>query len=165
MTRTRDNTPTIKAAETALQKGLQAWILAGLGFMLLPGTFLGAWNLIFIAGEHSPGRMDPAWLQAHGHAQIFGWIGSFVLGIGFYSLTKMAHVPPFAAWRMWLSWHLWTGGVTLRWATNLWRWQWRWMLPTSAAVELAAFLLFFVTVSRHRPAGQNSTSRDLRSIV
>lgn len=154
----------IRRTERNLQRGLQAWIVTGLAFMLLPGTYLGAWNLIAIAGRHRLAGVDPAWLQAHGHAQIFGWIGSFILGIGFYSLTKMAHVPPFAVWRMWLSWSFWTLGVALRWAVNLWRWQWRWMLPVSGAFELAAFLLFFVTVSRHRPApvsaaATNSDSR------
>ena len=31
----------------------------------------------------------PAWIQAHGHAQVLGWIGSFILGIGFYSIPKL----------------------------------------------------------------------------
>jgi len=103
----------IRRTELNLQRGLQAWIFAGLAFMLLPGTYLGAWNLIAIAGRHRLAGADPAWLQAHGHAQIFGWIGSFILGIGFYSLTKMAHVPPFAVWRMWLSWSFWSLGAAL----------------------------------------------------
>jgi hypothetical protein len=45
---------------------------------------------------------------------------------------------------------LWTSGVLLRWATNLWQWHWRWMLPVSALLELAGFLVFFLTVSGHR---------------
>jgi len=150
----------IRRTELNLQRGLQAWIFAGLAFMLLPGTYLGAWNLIAIAGRHRLAGADPAWLQAHGHAQIFGWIGSFILGIGFYSLTKMAHVPPFAVWRMWLSWSFWSLGVALRWAANLWRWQWRWMLPVSAVFEFSAFLLFFATVSHHRPAPGSAAAKD-----
>ena len=35
------------------------------------------------------GYVSPAWLQAHGHAQVFGWIGSFIFGIGFYSIPKL----------------------------------------------------------------------------
>ena len=145
--------------EIQLQRGLQAWIVAGLAFMLLPGMYLGVWNLISIAANRSPGGGDPAWIQAHGHAQIYGWIGSFILGIGFYSLTKMAHIPFFAVRRMWLSWTLWTLGVALRWSVNLWHWRWRWMLPISAAAEITAFLLFYVTVSHHRPAHESSASR------
>ncbi len=140
----------MKARELALQRTLTVWIVTGLMFMLLPGTFLGVWNLISITGAHSTTLIDPAWIQAHGHAQIFGWIGSFIIGIGFYSLSKMGRLPEFAITRSWISWALWTAGVTLRWATNLWMWEWRWMLPVSAVLELLAFLLFFLTVSGHR---------------
>lgn len=140
----------MKARELALQRTLTVWIVTGLTFMLLPGTFLGVWNLISITGERTADLIDPAWIQAHGHAQLFGWIGSFIIGIGFYSLSKMGRLPEFAITRSWTSWALWTTGVTLRWATNLWMWEWRWMLPFSAVLELLAFLLFFLTVSGHR---------------
>jgi hypothetical protein len=140
----------IREHETALQRAVTAWIVTGLLFMLLPGTFLGAWNLIEISEVRTAARLDPSWLQAHGHAQIFGWIGSFILGIGFYSLSKMDGTGRFAVSRSWASWGLWTVGVLLRWATNLWEWHWRWMLPLSALLELAGFLTFFVTVRRHR---------------
>lgn len=140
----------IKQHEAALQGSVTVWIVTGLLFMLLPGTLLGAWNLIAISDQRGAAHLDPAWIQAHGHAQIFGWIGTFILGIGFYSLSKMRGLARFAVTRSWASWALWTSGVGLRWATNLWQWQWRWMLPVSAVLELAGFLLFFITVRGHR---------------
>lgn len=143
-------TEAIREHETALQRAVTLWIVTGLLFMLLPGTFLGAWNLIEIADGRTAARLDPSWLQAHGHAQIFGWIGSFILGIGFYSLSKMGRTGRFAVSRAWASWILFTSGVALRWATNLWHWHWRWMLPLSALLELAGFLVFFLTVRGHR---------------
>ena len=73
----------IRTREMALQRAVTVWIVTGLLFMLLPGTFLGAWNLIEISDGRTAAELDPAWIQAHGHAQIFGWIGSFILGIGF----------------------------------------------------------------------------------
>ena len=139
------------AAESALQRLVTVYIVTGLLFMLLPGTFLGVWNLIFISSRHELGRLSPAWLQAHGHAQIFGWIGTFIIGIGYYSLSKMGRVLPFAVSRGWASWILWTGGVTLRWICNVTEWQWRTLMPLSAALQLAGFLIFFATVSRHKP--------------
>ncbi len=142
----------IKRHEAALQRAVTVWISTGLLFMLLPGTFLGAWNLIEISDARTAARLDPAWIQAHGHAQIFGWIGSFILGIGFYSLSKMGGAARFAVSRAWTSWILWTAGVSLRWAANLWHWHWRALLPLSAALELAGFIIFFATVSRHRAA-------------
>ncbi|MBS1999253.1 MAG: hypothetical protein JSS86_23160, partial [Cyanobacteria bacterium SZAS LIN-2] len=64
---------------------LRAWILSGIFFMALPGTLLGFSNLMAISAHHGLGSMSPAWMEGHGHAQVYGWIGSFILGIGFYS--------------------------------------------------------------------------------
>ncbi|HUJ31148.1 MAG TPA: NnrS family protein [Candidatus Acidoferrum sp.] len=134
-----------------------AFISSGLVFMLLPGTFLGVWNLLQISGRESVGSISPAWLQAHGHAQVFGWIGSFIFGIGFYSIPKLrgATKPAFGA--AWACWAMWTIGVAVRWTANVYGWQWRLLLPLSGVLELAAFLIFFRAVSRHRPedSGKN----------
>jgi hypothetical protein len=45
---------------------------------------------------------------------------------------------------------MWTIGLTLRWIANVNLWHWRMLLPISAGLELAAFLIFFRTVSGHR---------------
>lgn len=129
--------------ERRLQRLVTVYIAAGLLFMLLPGTFLGVWNLLSISAQHTVDTLSSAWLQAHGHAQIFGWLGTFIIGIGFYSLSKMGILSSFAISRGWWSFGLWTAGVALRWAANVTGWQWRWLLPLSASSELAAFLLFF----------------------
>jgi hypothetical protein len=147
-------TTTAAETEIAFQRMVTVYVVTGLLFLALPGTFLGVWNLVSISGRHSLAGLSQAWLQAHGHAQIFGWIGTFVIGIGYYSLTKMGGLKPVAVSRGWTSWALWTGGVSLRWAANITEFQWRVLLPLSAALQLIAFLIFFATVSRHksRPA-------------
>ena len=137
--------------ETRLSRLLVTYIVTGLFFLLLPGTFLGVWNLIAISGRHSADSVSPAWIQAHGHAQIFGWIGAFILGIGFYSIPKLRRLDPFALSAGWTSWALWTTGVTLRWWTGISEWHWRMAAPLSAALELVAFLIFLRSVSGHRP--------------
>ena len=136
--------------EIQLQRAVLAFIVSGLLFMLLPGTFLGVWNLISISNRRQLESLSPAWIQAHGHAQFYGWIGTFVIGIGFYSLSKMGALPRFAVRRAWLSYTLWTSGVLLRWGANVTAWHWRTTLPLSALLELAGFLTFFATVSRHK---------------
>jgi hypothetical protein len=128
-----------------------AFIVSGMLFMLLPGTFLGVWNLIGISQQHAPGNLSPAWLQAHGQAQIFGWIGSFIIGIGFYSLTKMQSTLTFPVRTGWTAWPLWTLGVVLRWTAGVTSWHWRVLLPLSGMLELVAFFLFYRSVRRHRP--------------
>jgi uncharacterized protein involved in response to NO len=146
-----------RSRESSLSRLLIAYVSSGLIFMLLPGTFLGVWNLLQISGRESAGSVSPAWLQAHGHAQVFGWIGSFILGIGFYSLPKMRGATKAAFGAAWACWITWTVGVAIRWTANVYGWQWRLLLPVSALLELAAFVIFFRAVSQHRPedSGKN----------
>jgi hypothetical protein len=146
-------------AERQSQTLIEAFLVSGLLFMLLPGTFLGVWNLIGISRRQALTALSPAWLQAHGQAQVFGWVGSFILGIGFYSLTKMQSTRTFPIDMGWASWSLWTAGVTLRWLGGVSGWEWRRILPASGMLELVGFLLFFLTVRKHRPAsGQSAKS-------
>lgn len=140
--------------EANLQHAVMVYIITGLLFMLLPGTFLGVWNLISISNRQQLDSLSAAWIQAHGHAQIYGWIGTFILGIGFYSLSKMGNLPVFAVGRAWIAYTFWTAGVVLRWFSNVTGWEWRIALPFSAVFEIAGFLIFFATVSRHKPDPQ-----------
>ena len=142
-----------------------AFITSGLIFMLLPGTFLGVWNLISISHTHGPNSVAPAWLQAHGHAQLFGWVGSFIIGIGFYSLTKVQSTLNFPTRAGWSAWILWTLGISLRWCAGVALWHWRLLLPMSAALELVAFGLFVRSVRRHRPKRPDSSPEAWMRIV
>src|SRR6266536_218283 len=148
------------ARETRLSRLLVVYITTGLLFMLLPGTFLGVWNLLTISSHRAAGTASPGWIQAHGHAQIFGWIGTFILGIGYYSIPKLRRVKPFALRAPWTSWTMWTTGVTLRWISGVYDWQWRTLLPLSAVLEIAAFLIFFLAVSGHRSDARPKSKLD-----
>jgi hypothetical protein len=114
---------------------LVAYISAGLFFMLLPGTFLGVWNLVEISRHRNSAAVSAAWIQAHGHAQIFGWIGSFILGIGYYSIPKLRRLRPYSLWAPWTTWAMWAAGVGLRWAAGVYEWHWRALLVASGALE------------------------------
>jgi uncharacterized protein involved in response to NO len=149
-----------RAREASLSRLLMAYVSSGLVFMLLPGTFLGVWNLLQISGRESVASISPAWLQAHGHAQVFGWIGSFILGIGFYSNPKLRGVSKPAFGAAWACWAMWTTGVAVRWTANVYPWQWRVLLPVSGVLELAAFLIFFRAVSQHRAESSGKKSLD-----
>ena len=143
------------ARERQFTRVLRAYVIAGLIFMLVPGTFLGVWNLISISNQHQTQALSAAWIQAHGHAQIFGWIGSFILGIGFYSLPAAKKAGLRVAK---LTFALWMVGVALRWETNIYGWHWRVLLPASALLELGAFCLFYRALRGHRPAPQRQSS-------
>jgi len=77
------------AREQSLSRRLMTYIIAGLLFMLFLGTFPAVWNLIKISSRETVESISPAWIQAHGHAQLFGWVATFILGIGFYSIPKL----------------------------------------------------------------------------
>jgi uncharacterized protein involved in response to NO len=62
----------------------------------------------------------------------------------------------FPARSAWAAWLLWTPGAALRWLGGVTGWQWRLLLPLSALLELAAFLLFFRAVRKHRPADSSA---------
>ena len=123
------------------------WIGTGIFFMVLPGTILGFTNLLLISAHHGLNGLSPAWIQAHGHSQVFGWIGSFVLGIGFYSQPRTranrGRLPI-------VCWGVWSAGLTLHWLAGAYLWQWRVMLPLSGALELLAILLFLYAASQHK---------------
>jgi len=126
---------------------LRAWIVAGLFFMALPGTLLGFSNLLAISAHHGSSFLPAAWMQGHGHAQVFGWIGSFVLGIGFYSQPargRSAIAIPLMCFT------LWTSGVMMRWAANVYSWHWQALYMVSASFELIAVLMFLAAASRHK---------------
>jgi hypothetical protein len=126
---------------------LRAWILSGLFFMALPGTLLGFSNLMAISAHHGLAFLPAAWMEGHGHAQMFGWIGSFILGIGFYSQPARDR----SAIRIQLMcFVLWTSGVAMRWVANIYEWHWRSLFPISAGFELIAVLLFLAAASRHK---------------
>jgi uncharacterized protein involved in response to NO len=136
------------AAERRKSLLFRLWIGTGLFFMVLPGTILGFTNLLLITAHHGLNGLSPAWIQAHGHSQVFGWIGSFVLGIGFYSQPETranrGRLPI-------LCWALWATGLTLHWLAGACLWHWRVTLPLSGALELEAILLFLYAASQHKP--------------
>lgn len=128
-----------------------AYLISGLFFLVFPGTFLGVWNLFDISTARSAGSVSPTWIQAHGHAQLFGWISSFILGIGFYSIPDIRRDAGLNFRLGWLIWLFWTVGVTLRWLTNVYAWCWLILLPLSAVLELLAVILFiFCSIRGHR---------------
>jgi len=161
--------PAARADRIAIEKQSQwlvtAFVASGMVFMLLPGTFLGLWNLISISRRHTLESLSSPWLQAHGQAQLYGWVGSFILGIGFYSLTKMQSTFTFPACSGWISWTMWTLGITLRWIAGVIGWHWRILMPLSGFFELAAFVLFYRSVRRHRPTNEEKPSKEVWKVL
>lgn len=139
--------PDLLAFERRKSWRLRLWIATGMFFMVLPGTILGVANLLMISAHHGFQGLSPAWIQAHGHSQVFGWIGSFVLGIGFYSQPRTransGRLPIYC-------WLFWTLGLSLRWLAAAYSWHWRISLPIAGALEVAAMVLFLYAATQHK---------------
>jgi hypothetical protein len=86
--------------EKQSQRLVTVFIASGMIFMLLPGTFLGVWNLIGISRRHTLESLSSAWLQAHGQAQLYGWIGSFMLVSG--SIHSPRCIAPLHSCALWM---------------------------------------------------------------
>ena len=89
-------------------------IWAALASAIFAGFGIGG-HLAFVIGFGFPlGRSFPALIQAHGHAQLVGWAGLFVMGTSLHFIPRLASVP--LARPRWLGLILWTmaGGLLLR---------------------------------------------------
>ena len=138
--------------ERRLARLLAAFIASGLVFLVLPGTLLGVWNLIGISGREEPGAVPEVWIQGHGHAQLFGWVGTFMIGISLYALPKFRGARLRSLTMGWVMLGLWVGALATRWASAVWGAGWQVALPASAAAELGVALLLLWQTT---PASRN----------
>ena len=127
--------------ERRVARLLAAFIATGLVFLVLPGTLLGVWNLVTISAGRQADASSTAWIQAHGHAQLFGWVTSFMLGICLYAFPKFRGRPLRSLAVGWLMFAMWTVAVTGRWISAVGSWHWQFLWPASATLELAVAVL------------------------
>ncbi len=147
--------------ERRLARLLAAFIVTGLFFMVLPGTVLGVWNLVGITSQQAMAAVPTAWIQAHGHAQFFGWVGTFIIGISLYTLPKFRgsacrSLP--LGWAMWLAW---TAGVGLRWLAGVQSAIHRWELIAASILEILVSLALMWQTSRAGPKHKKGQAWEL----
>ncbi|MCZ2080352.1 MAG: NnrS family protein [Bryobacterales bacterium] len=133
--------------ERRLSRLLAAFIASGLLFMVLPGTLIGVWNLLSISAQRESTSAPAAWIQAHGHAQLFGWVGTFIFGISIYAVPKFRGAWIRSLPLAWAAFALWVFGVTLRWCAGITGQHAPWGLPAAALAELAAVLLIIYEIT------------------
>jgi len=87
---------------------------AGIAVVLTLGAAWGALLLVRIAWAGSFTAIGLQEVNAHGHAQIFGWVGLFVMGFAYYGLPRLKQVelahPSLARLSLWLM----GGGLVVR---------------------------------------------------
>jgi hypothetical protein len=144
--------------ERRLARLLAAFIASGLLFLVLPGTLLGVWNLLGISSRQQPDSVSTIFVQSHGHAQLFGWVGTFIIGISLYVVPKFRGGTLRSLAAAWLMFGLWTAALAARWGAALWNWHWRIVWPLAAAAELAVALLLIWQCS---PSGRSHRGGEL----
>ena len=126
--------------------------------ILTAGATLGASLLLLYGLRHSFTSLDLfAPIQAHANAQVFGWVGLFVMGFAYQGLPRFKFV------RLWrpdlanLSFVLMLSGLALRMGAS-WPWAGQTALGLAGGcLEAAAATLFVVVIGRTL---RESRSRD-----
>lgn len=57
-------------------------------FALTTGCLYGAGVLFYFGMKGSLGGIPRALLEAHGHTQVYGWVGLFIMGISYFALPR-----------------------------------------------------------------------------
>lgn len=126
------------------------FFLAGIVATLTAGATWGALLLLRLGQARSFTAVGVHEVNAHGHAQIFGWVGLFVMGFAYQAFPRFRHTrlawPALAAASFWIM----MPGLVLRTASEALARPGR--LPVWGAagggLELAAVALFVVVIGR-----------------
>ncbi|MDH3598658.1 MAG: hypothetical protein OEU26_03345 [Candidatus Tectomicrobia bacterium] len=91
----------------------RGFIWVALGMALLVGFSIGAHLTAVLGLGFAPGRGFVSFIQTHGHVQLVGWAGLFIMGISLHVLPRLAGVR---ITRRWITCGLWlmTCGLSLR---------------------------------------------------
>jgi NnrS protein/Domain of unknown function (DUF1858) len=131
---------------------------AGIAVVLTLGAVWGAYLLLRIAFAHSFTAAGLHEVNAHGHAQIFGWVGLFVMGFAYQAFPRFKHTTLSRPRLAVLSWWLMVTGVIGRSVAEPLAAYWPWVaVPAVAAagLEVIAIGLFvFVLAATWRASGK-----------
>jgi len=92
----------------------RTYIRTSLAIALSFGTVWGVLILLQIAMAQSFAAPDYAGTQAHGHAQVYGWVGLFIMGVAYFSVPKFMQTKLPALEPGWTAYGLMLLGIVLR---------------------------------------------------
>jgi hypothetical protein len=144
-----DAAPTV-AEEFESETLYKRFIFGSLLIALTLGMSLGAINITRISWAQSYYAISGVLKQIHAHAQIFGWVGLFIMGMALHAIPRFKAVglsPVRAAKACFV---LMVGGVVLRgvfqyWGATVWG---RFLVLGSGLLELAAIGIFVGLIVR-----------------
>ena len=90
---TRERKAVASAQEQFESENLyKRFVFGALAVALTAGFTLGLVNLMRISLEQSYYSISGVLKQVHGHAQLFGWVGLFVMGVAFHAVPRFKGV-------------------------------------------------------------------------
>jgi hypothetical protein len=137
---------------------------AGIAVVLTLGAVWGAYLLLRIAFEGSFRAIGLHEVNAHGHAQIFGWVGLFVMGFAYQAFPRFKHTSLVYPRLALASLGLMLGGIVGRCIGEPLAGTLPWLGPVAVAagvVEVFAIGLFvWLIVRTWRASGQGFATYD-----
>ncbi|HWU38041.1 MAG TPA: hypothetical protein VN203_10380, partial [Candidatus Acidoferrum sp.] len=144
-----------------------SFIWLALAIAIFAGFGIGS-HLAFIIGFGFPLKASfPSMVQAHGHAQLVGWAGFFVIGTSLHFIPRLSSVPlPHQRWIGAVLWLVGTGLLLRVIGQSVLPYLGggiipdllRWLVTASGALEAAGmFLYLFLLIKTLRGTGDIST--------
>lgn len=125
------------------------FFLAGIAVVLTLGAVWGAYLLLRIALARSFSAAGLHEINAHGHAQIFGWVGLFVMGFAYQAFPRFKHTTLSYPYLAIASWWLMILGVVCRSVAEPLAADQHWIgsvAIAAAVIEVVAIALFVVVI-------------------
>lgn len=134
--------PAASVADTIYRR----FFLAGIILILTAGATWGAlllWKIGFAQGFTRSNSIHD--VNAHGHAQIFGWVGLFIMGFAYQAFPRVWHTRLAAPALAVVAFGLMLAGLILATVAMTLAGAWLWAVPAALAggiIELAAIVIF-----------------------
>jgi hypothetical protein len=140
-----DRAPDEKAGAGVGDQIYRPYFTAAVLLVLTLGATWGAYLLLQIGQAGSFKAASLHMVNAHGHAQIFGWVGLFVMGFAYQAFPRFKHTHLVAGWLALVVLAMMLLGIVTRAVCEPLADSWRYAAPAAVAaawVEVTAILLF-----------------------
>jgi iron-sulfur cluster repair protein YtfE (RIC family) len=140
-------------AESAYENIYEKFIKAAIIIALSTGCVYGAFILFYMGIQHSLYAVPKVLIETHGHTQIFGWVGLFIMGVSYFILPRFYAVRIYSGKLANLSFYCMVAGIFLV-------FTYRTLLPlnnhsffkililSGCLLEVAAVLMFLIVAMK-----------------
>ncbi len=101
----------IDEAEAAYENIYEKFIKTAIVIALSTGCVYGAFILFYMGIQHSLYSVPKVLIETHGHTQIFGWCGLFIMGVSYFVLPRFYAVRIYSGKLANLSFYFMVAGI------------------------------------------------------